>query len=207
MVASARSVSRGSIKQWPCCVLYLGQDPNIQSENTRLEILCFTPLTGISSDTAVRSLLLYCFSGLSALLLLTYTVACKSEVVMNWTVWSVIHILGLITPNFLYICVMIIAALAIFQALISMGLSIGKCLTSIAIRHMVRLFEFYCECTAIKRNFKFWFVWLFFSPFLSFFLSFFFLSFFASNPFTEFCCIHLIFTSVGRHHEVCQKLL
>ena len=159
MVASARSVSRGSMKQWPCCVLYLGQDPNIQSENTRLEILCFTPLTGISSDTAVRSLLLYCFSGLSALLLLTYTVACKSEVVMNWTVWSVIHILGFITPN-LRICVMIIAGLLIFQALMLMGVSIGKCLTSIAIRHMVRLYEIYCECTAIRRNFKFWFVWL-----------------------------------------------
>ena len=48
-----------------------------------------------------------------------------------------------------------IAALAIFQALISIGVSIGKCLTSIQIRHVVRLFEFYCECTPIRRNFKF----------------------------------------------------
>ena len=97
---------------------------------------------------------LYCFSGLSALLLLTYAVACTSEVVMNWTVWSVIHILGFITPNFLHICVMITAGL-LFQLLIWMGVSIGKCLTSIAIRHMVRLFEFYCEYTPIRRNFIF----------------------------------------------------
>ena len=118
---------------------------------------------------------------------------------MNWTVCSVIHILGFITPNFLHICVMITAGLLIFQLLIWMGVSIGKCLTSIQIRHMVRLFEFYSECTAIRRNFKFWFLWLLF------FFFFFFLSFavyFASNPLTEFCYIHLNFTSVGRHHEV-----
>jgi len=57
-------------------------------------------------------------------------------------VWSIIHVLGFITPNFKPICVMIIAALAAFQSLIWMAVSIGKCLTSIGIRHMVRLFEF-----------------------------------------------------------------
>ena len=30
---------------------------------------------------------------------------------------------------------------------------------------------------------------------------------FASNPLTKFCCIHLNFTSVGRHHEDYQELL
>jgi hypothetical protein len=34
------------------------------------------------------------------------------------------------------------SALAIFQAWIWVGVSIGKCLTSIQIKHMVRLFEF-----------------------------------------------------------------
>ena len=38
-------------------------------------------------------------------------------------------------------CVMIVAALAIFQAWILMGVSIGKCPTSFQIRHMIRLFE------------------------------------------------------------------
>jgi len=61
---------------------------------------------------------------------------------MNWTVLSIIHILGFITANFLHICVMIIAALLIFQALISMAVTYGKCLTAVQIRHMVRLFEF-----------------------------------------------------------------
>jgi len=67
------------------------------------------------------------------------------EVVMNWTAWSIFRILGFVTANFLHICVMIIAGLLIFQALISMVVSRGKCLTSMQIRHMVRLFEFYCD--------------------------------------------------------------
>ena len=100
---------------------------DIQSENTRLEMLWFTPLTVSPVTQQLGLCFLYCFSGLSALLLLTYAVACKSEVVMNWTVWSVIHILGFITPNFLDICVMIIAGLLIFQILIWMGVIIGKC--------------------------------------------------------------------------------
>jgi len=35
-----------------------------------------------------------------------------------------------------------------------MEVSIGKCLTSIQISHMVTLFEFWCECTPIRRIFK-----------------------------------------------------
>jgi len=35
----------------------LAKESNIQSENTVFETLCFTPLTSISSDTAVRSLI------------------------------------------------------------------------------------------------------------------------------------------------------
>jgi len=151
MVASARSVSRGSneavtllyLVPWPSCPTY-----RVKTQDSGCYIS--PPVT-----QQLGLCVLYCFSGLSALLLLTYAVACKSEVVMNWTVCTVIHILGFITPNFLHICVMIAAGLLIFQILISMGVSIGKCLTSIPIRHMVRVFEFYCECTAIRRNFKF----------------------------------------------------
>ena len=162
MVASARSVSRGSMKQWPCCILYLGQavfhtEWKHESKHNGSHHKPVSPVT-----QQLGLCFLYSFSGFSALLLLTYSVACKSEDVMNWTVWSVIHILGFITPNLLYVCVMITAGLLIFQILISMGVCIGKWLTSIQIRHMVRLFEFYCECTAIRRNFKFWFVWLLF---------------------------------------------
>jgi len=87
-----------------------------------------------------------------AVLLLTYIVATKIESYRELYPWNIIHILGLITPNFLPICVMIMAALAIFQEWIRVGVSIGKCLTSIQIRHMVRLFEFHCEYTAQKEE-------------------------------------------------------
>ena len=40
--------------------------------------------------------------------------------------WNIIHILGFITPNVLSICVMIMAHLLIFQALIWMGMSTGS---------------------------------------------------------------------------------
>ena len=107
---------------------------------------------------------------------------------------------GFITPNFLHICVWHdYSRISNTSGIISMGVSIGKCLTYIQIRHLVRLFEFHCECTAIRRNFKFCFVWL-----LYFFAC---TVYFASNPLTEFCYVHLNFTAVGRHHEVCRKLL
>ena len=50
--------------------------------------------------------------------------------------YSIIHILGFITPNFLPICVMIIAALAIFQAWISVGVGIGKFLNDLGARNI-----------------------------------------------------------------------
>jgi hypothetical protein len=45
--------------------------------------------------------------------------------------WHIIHILGFITPDFLPICLMIMAALAIFQAWISVGMGVGKCVKNI----------------------------------------------------------------------------
>ena len=44
------------------------------------------------------------------------------------------HMLGFITPNFLPIFVMIIAALAIFQAWICVGVSKGKLLNDLGVR-------------------------------------------------------------------------
>jgi len=55
---------------------------------------------------------------------------------------NIIHILGFITANFLTISVMILAALAIFQACIWLVVHIRKSLIYIQIRHIVRLFEF-----------------------------------------------------------------
>ena len=56
--------------------------------------------------------------------------------------WNIIHILGFITANLLHMCVMSMAALAVLQAWKWVGVGMGKCLTSIQIRHMVRIFEF-----------------------------------------------------------------
>jgi len=56
--------------------------------------------------------------------------------------WRIVHILGSINPNFFLICVMIMAALAICQAWIRVGVCIDKCLIYSHIRYIVRLFEF-----------------------------------------------------------------
>jgi len=93
---------------------------------------------------------------------------------------------------------MIIAALSIFQAWIWVGVSIAKCQTSIQIRHIARLFEFWCEYTP-KRGL--WNLICVTSKFFAFTV------YFSSNPLSEFCYIHLTFTAVGRHHEVFQELL
>jgi len=50
--------------------------------------------------------------------------------------WSIIHILGFIIPNFLPIFVMIIAALAIFQAWIWVAVGIGKFLNGLGVRNI-----------------------------------------------------------------------
>ena len=47
------------------------------------------------------------------------------------------HMLGFITPNFLPIFVMIIAALAIFQAWIWVGVNIGEFLNDLSVRNIV----------------------------------------------------------------------
>ena len=87
---------------------------------------------------------LYCFSGLlafcQAVLLLMYVVTTKMWSCPELNPWHIIHILGFITPKFLSICLMIIAALAIFQTWVLVGLCIGKCLILSQIRHFVRLF-------------------------------------------------------------------
>ena len=47
-----------------------------------------------------------------------------------------IHILGLITPNFLPICLMIMAALSVFQAWICVGVVIAKSLNDVCVRNI-----------------------------------------------------------------------
>ena len=154
MVASARSVSWESNEA--VTLLYLVPRPSTQTYRVKTQDSKHYdsrhwPVSLVTQQIALC--FLYGFSGLwafcQAVLLLTYVVATKIGSYPELDPWNVIHMLGCITPNFKPICVMIIARLLIFQALILMGVSIGHCLTSVQIRHMIRLFEFYCECTAI----------------------------------------------------------
>jgi len=50
--------------------------------------------------------------------------------------WSIIHTLGFIIPNFLPIFVMIIAALAVFEAWVCVGVSKGKLLNVSGVRNI-----------------------------------------------------------------------
>ena len=117
---------------------------DIQSENTRFKTL-LSPLPTIHIDTAGSSVLPLLF--LRSLSLLSGCPiinihSCHQERKLSWVVPMEYHPhTGFHYCNFLPISVMIVAALAIFQALIWVGVSIGKCLTSIQIRCMVRLFE------------------------------------------------------------------
>jgi len=80
-----------------------------------------------------------------------------------------------------------------------MGMLVGKCLIYSQIRYIVRLFEFRCEFTLIRRNFKnvIFMNCVFFAS----------TDYFASNPVSESCHIHLNCGAVGKHHDVYLELL
>ena len=120
----------------------LSKHSNIHSENSRFKTLCFTPLTGNSSDTVVRSLLPLLFLRSVSSPIINIVVACMFWSCHELDPRSIFHLLGFITANFLHICVMIIAGLLKFQALIWMAVHYGKFLTAMQTTHMVRLFEF-----------------------------------------------------------------
>ena len=62
---------------WPSCPTY-----GVKTQDSKHYISHYWPVSAVTQQLGLC--FLYCFSGLSALLLLTYSVACKSEVVMNW---------------------------------------------------------------------------------------------------------------------------
>ena len=67
----------------------------------------------------------------------TYIVTIKIGSYPELDPWNTMHMLGFITPNFLPIFVMIIAALAIFQAWIWVGVCIGEFLNDLGVRNIV----------------------------------------------------------------------
>ena len=77
----------------------------------------------------ILSLCAFC----QAVLLFTYIVVTNIGSYPELDPWNFIHILGFITPNFLPIFVMIIAALAIFKAWIFVGVVMGKFLNGVGV--------------------------------------------------------------------------
>jgi hypothetical protein len=72
---------------------------------------------------------LYCFLGLWAfwhhLLLLTYVFASNIWICGELDPWHIVHILGFVFLNYLPICLMIVAPLAIFQVWVWVGVYLG----------------------------------------------------------------------------------
>jgi hypothetical protein len=107
---------------------------NIMSENTIFERLWLSPLTRISIDVADNSLLPLLFLR-SLSILLTYVVATKIWSYHELDPWHIIHILGLITANFLLICLIVMAGLAIFQARMWVVIVTCKLLIDLGVRN------------------------------------------------------------------------
>jgi hypothetical protein len=100
--------AEGTMKQLNCCILYLGQ------------VLWSAVGKHSPFKQQITVCLLYCFSGLFAfclaVLLLTYIVTTRMWSFRVLDSRHIIHILRFITSNFYPLSLMIIAALAIFQA-------------------------------------------------------------------------------------------
>jgi hypothetical protein len=119
----------GAMKQWHCCILYLGK---VLYWNTRFRnILDLHHRLECPFTQQITLCFLYYFLGLRsfclAILLLTYVVATKIWSYLELDSWHIIHTLGFITPNFLPICLIVMVAFAIFQAWICVGVDTGKC--------------------------------------------------------------------------------
>jgi len=117
----------------------LATHSGIQSENTRLETLWFSPLTRISSDVADRSLLLYCILGVWAfcqVVLLFEVHSCLQDMKWLWIGPMAYHPLTRFHYSKIVKCVMIMAALALFQAWIWVAGGLGKFLSDLGGRNI-----------------------------------------------------------------------
>ena len=117
----------------------LAKQSNIQSENTGCETLLFSPLTRTSIYLADSSLLHLLFLGslsILSVIFLTYLVATKIRSCHELDPWHNVRIPNFNPPNFLPIYLMIMAALAIIQALIWVGVGIGKFLIDLSVRNI-----------------------------------------------------------------------
>jgi len=101
---------------------------DVQYANTSFRY-CFTPLTRLSIHTADNSVLpLLSIRPLSVLSCCPIINICAylQDMKLSWIwLWLFVHIQGFTTPNFLTICLMIVATLAIFQVWVGLGVYPG----------------------------------------------------------------------------------
>ena len=136
----------GAMKQWHFCILYLYRCSNVQFGNTSFrKFLIHTTNQTLHSHSRYLSASLtvsQVYEHFFRLLYYFFT-SCQHDVKLSWIESIAYHPhFGFSAANNLSICLMIIAALAIYQAWSCVGVGIGKCLTCSQIRHMVILFEF-----------------------------------------------------------------
>ena len=130
----------GAKKQWRCCISYLGQAVWHTEWKPTYETLWFSPPIRISINVADLSLLHLMF--LRSLSILSgYPIINIFGCHQDTKLWighmaHHKHILGFITPNILPICLMIMAALAMCQALMWLGVGVGKFLIVLGARNI-----------------------------------------------------------------------
>jgi len=119
----------------------LAKQSNVLSENTGCETLLFSPLLRMSINVADSSLLPLLFLTSQNILSgcpIINTCGCHQDLnCCEFDPWHIIHVIGFITPYLLHICLMIMAALAMFQALIRVGVVIGKFLIDLGVRNIL----------------------------------------------------------------------
>ena len=127
-------------KQWRCCISYLSQAVQHTEWKPTFETLWFSRLIRISINVADLSLLHLLF--LRSLSILSgYPIINIFGCHQDTKLWighmaHHKHILGFITPNILPICLMIMAALAMCQALMWLGVGVGKFLIVLGARNI-----------------------------------------------------------------------
>jgi len=63
----------------------------------------------------------------------------RYEIVMNWTIVYIIHILSFIIPNFLLNCVMNVAALSIFRTWVWVEVCVGMFSVDLCVKNILAM--------------------------------------------------------------------
>ena len=140
MIASARCFGWRSNEAVTLLYLETWRSTPTYILKTRFKTLWFSPLSRIALILQICLCFFYCFLHLWTFcqaFLLTCGITTKIWICCDFDPWHIIDILIVITPNFLPICLTIMAASAIFQALIWMGVGIGNLLIDLDVRNFL----------------------------------------------------------------------